>query len=339
MNTPASISARLAHPVDLVTALPYLLGFHPRDSLVVVTIQPGSPPTVGLMLRADLPPPGAEHELAEQLCAPLRARGTGAVMIVVVGGPECVPAAVAVLRTALDDLGVVVVNVLWAEATTHGARWSCLDEPATSGVLPDPSDNGVAAASALAGVVTFATRDELARLVEPDDEETLGHRGALLDAAVRDLGTDDPAPSASDRGLDLVRAAVDAAAVGRLPTTDDEIVRLAVALSDPLIRDSCLGWCLGGTAAAAERLWQALTRATPAPEVAEPASLAALSAYLRGDGALAGIALDRAEAAWPGHTLSTLLHYVVANAIPPRRLDRFVRDATAHAALAMADAR
>ncbi|HEY0637743.1 MAG TPA: DUF4192 domain-containing protein, partial [Pseudonocardiaceae bacterium] len=124
---------------------------------------------------------------------------------------------------------------------------------------------------------------------------------------------------------------------GRLPAGDDEVVRLAVALTDPVVRDRSMKLCLGETADAAERLWQALTRLTPAPEVAEPATLAAVSAYLRGDGALAGIALERAEEAWPGHNLSTLLRFVLAQGVPPSRLSEFLADAVRDAELTLAD--
>ena len=48
----------------------------------------------------------------------------------------------------------------------------------------------------------------------------------------------------------------------------------------------------------------ALHDASPDPEAAEPATLLAACALLRGDGALAGIVLDRAQQAWPGHRLS-----------------------------------
>ena len=68
----------------------------------------------------------------------------------------------------------------------------------------------------------------------------------------------------------------------------------------------------GPAAAAAEQLWAALVRELPDPEAAEPAALLAVSALLRGDGALANVALDRAEQAWPGHRLTRLLRW------PPR---------------------
>lgn len=334
MNATAPITARIGNPAELIIALPYLLGFHPRDSLVLVTLQAGVPPAVGLVLRANLPPPGAEDQVVAQLRAPLRTRGTSVVVAVVIGGPPRAPAVVDPLRAALGEDGVTLSHTLWAESTSRGARWSDLDEPGLAGLLPDPTTGDLALAAAVAGVVTFADRQEVARLVRPDPDDVLARRGVLLDVAVDVL--DGPAEPGAQ--LRLVRDAVEAAGTGRLPETDDEVVRLAVALSDPTVRDGCLGWCVGDTAAAAERLWQALTRMTPAPEVAEPASLAAMSAYLRGDGALAVMALERAEQAWPGHNLSTLLHHVVGNAVPPGRLDRFVRDAAADAAVTIADA-
>jgi hypothetical protein len=44
---------RLSSPVDLITSLPYLLGFHPKRSVVLVCLQGGQ---VGLCERLDIPP-------------------------------------------------------------------------------------------------------------------------------------------------------------------------------------------------------------------------------------------------------------------------------------------
>ena len=88
-------------------------------------------------------------------------------------------------------------------------------------------------------------------------------------------------------------------------------------------------WCTGAGAAAAERLWLALVRATPAPERAEPAALLALTAYLRGDGALAGVALDAALNACPHHSLSGLLRAALDGGLPPELLRGVAEDAAA----------
>jgi hypothetical protein len=44
---------RLKGPADLLTSLPYQLGYHPKDSIVVVCMNNGR---VGLVQRLDLPP-------------------------------------------------------------------------------------------------------------------------------------------------------------------------------------------------------------------------------------------------------------------------------------------
>jgi hypothetical protein len=67
-------------------------------------------------------------------------------------------------------------------------------------------------------------------------------------------------------------------------------------------------------------LWAALTRGTPDPEAAEPAALLALMALLHGDGALANVALQRAEAAWPGHSFTATLRGLAAIGVRPSEL-------------------
>jgi hypothetical protein len=86
----------------------------------------------------------------------------------------------------------------------------------------------------------------------------------------------------------------------------------------------------------AERLWLALVRATPAPERAEPAAFLALTAYMRGDGALAGLALDEAPHACPDHSLSALLRAALAAGLPPEVLGGVARDAAERTATAWA---
>ncbi len=127
----------------------------------------------------------------------------------------------------------------------------------------------------------------------------------------------------------VVDAAIDDAAAGRLALPDARVVALATALGIPAVRDAALERCTGSRAAAAEQLWAALVRETPDPEAAEPAALLAVSALLRGDGALTNIALDRAERAWPGHRLTALLQAVVDAGLRPSQVRELLRECTA----------
>jgi len=101
---------------------------------------------------------------------------------------------------------------------------------------------------------------------------------------------------------------------------DERVVALTRALQIPVVRDAAVAACTGSRPAAAEALWAALARGTPDPEAAEPAALLALMGLLQGDGALANVALRRAESAWPGHHLTETLRGLAAAAIRPGEL-------------------
>jgi hypothetical protein len=174
-----------------------------------------------------------------------------------------------------------------------------------------------------AGQVVRADRDALERFVAPTDPAALHRREARLVAA-RDVPPDDAAA-----GLAAVAHAVEETAAGRFRVTDGAVVALATALVHPRVRDRVLLRCAeagaapgagAGATAAAEELFALLCRELPDPEAAEPAALLAACALLRGDGALANVALARAEGSWPGHRLTGLLREAAERAVHPREL-------------------
>jgi hypothetical protein len=308
---------RVRDPGDLVAAVPVLLGFHPEHSLVLVATE-GRRRRIGLTLRVDLPPPEHVDAVCKAAAASLLAgRPNGVAVVVIGGGPATgadpprrdVPrAAIA----ALDEHGVAVHTAVWAQRCSSGARWACYDPCGCTGALPDPASTTIAAAAAVAGQVVYADRAELQRLVAPAEPERLRRREILLNRGV------DAALAAADPGatpdmatqLAAVEAAIGDTAAGRLDLDDQRVVALAGALVQPAVRDAAVVLCAGPQAGPAAQLWAALARETPDPEAAEPAALLAVSALLRGDGALANVALDRAERAWPGHRLTGLLRQV-----------------------------
>jgi hypothetical protein len=186
----------------------------------------------------------------------------------------------------------------------------------------------MAAATVAAGAVTFASREELAGLLTPDPAEALARRGRLLAAADAEHPLDPATAALRVQRLGQLHAA---AAGGALVLDDAGVVEVASALCDHRVRDGCLAWSVGAGGAAAEQLWLALVRATPAPERAEPAALLACTAYLRGDGALAGLALEVALAACPEHALAGLLRAALDGGLPPDLLRSVARDAAAAA--------
>ncbi|QJY49766.1 DUF4192 domain-containing protein [Pseudonocardia broussonetiae] len=388
---PAPTLLRLGRPADLVAAVPVVLGFRPRESLVLVATGGPSGRRVGLTLRVDLPPPPQVHDVVAHAVDALGSDSPVGAAVIVVGArarerTDVVDAAV----DALHERDVAVHTAVWAEHTGGGARWGCYGACACTGVLPEPGGTELAAAAVLAGAVVRADREELEQLVEPVDLVRIRRRERLLIAAADPGGTDpgcvdsgsadpgcaDPGcagtscadPAWADTGLHAGtdaahRAVVDAAladaAAGRCVIDDRRALALAAALARPTVRDAVLVRCAeasgpaarsgtgpgprppsgrraGGVAAGggatagragggpglpgAETLWAALCRELPDPEAAEPAALLAAVALLRGDGALANVALDRAERSWPGHRLTRLLRSAAAVPLRPAQI-------------------
>ncbi|NKE61817.1 DUF4192 domain-containing protein [Lentzea sp. PSKA42] len=304
---------------DLYAAIPHLMGFHPADSLVVLVLKDH---LISMTMRVDLPRPRHRGLLAAQLEAPLLEQGATDVILVVVCAPsENMPEElpheplVTALRHELGGVGIEVVEAVWLPSCQKDAPWLCYLDIDCHGSLPDPQLSAVAAASAHDGHVTFESRAAMAAIAALDPPEALERRSALLDELVANSGEPDPSTE-----LHRVRDAIDAVEERKGPLPDAEIVALARALAVPEVRDASMGFAALSKFRLAERLWLELTRSCPAPERAEPACLLAFYAYQRGDGGIASIALDAAEAACPGHSLSKLLRAAVSAAFPPEEM-------------------
>jgi hypothetical protein len=334
-SPPASQSTvNLRDPAQLIAATPSLLGFCPTDSLVVIAHRPPTGNRIGLVLRGDLPPPRYRKQLARSLVPPLLAEHAVGVTQLVVGGHggERAPgtgkpvhsALVKVVTDVLHRAGIPTKHALWVPEVSADARYRCYQDSTCTGRLPDPATTVAAATIASTGKVTFSSRTAMSRLLEPVDTATLARRSDLLDA-----WSDDPHGDDGDRSLDRDRrevlAALGQARDSTLRLTDKQAAGLAWALSDRSVRDDCLALALppgGQRSHDAERLWLQLVRGTPAPERAESACLLGYSAYVRGEGAFAGMALEAALHASPEHVLAGLLSDSIRLGVPPEQLTR-----------------
>ncbi|MFI9817073.1 DUF4192 domain-containing protein [Saccharothrix variisporea] len=323
MTTSVNVAGDVRTPGELVAALPHLIGFHPTESVVLVVLVGQS---VEQTLRADLPDPVHDRRAADHLAAPLRQypNRRRAVALVVGGGrgdpPERLPREhlVAHVEASLAEVGVPVTCAIWTPATAKDAPWFNYHDLGDEGTVPDPTTTTLAAMSVAKGLITYPNRDSLADTLNPDPEEDLTRRSQALDRLVaehRALAHDDP--TTLRRHHALVHAEITRARDRKRPLTDAEVAALTFALSDLVVRDASLGYAVGEHARDAETLWAELTRASPLPERAEPATLLAFSAYIRGDGAYASIALDRALEAQADHRLATLLHMALEKGLPP----------------------
>ncbi|MEU7818452.1 DUF4192 domain-containing protein [Pseudonocardia sp. NPDC049154] len=339
----------------LLAAVPVLIGFRPRDSLVMIATGGPHGRRVGLTLRVDLPPPD-DPELVAALCesaaaALCRDDPEGAAVLVVGGGepggdrppapgePEWPPRAdVAGAATlALLEREIGVHTVAWAAEIAAGAPWRCypLHDCRCAGTLPDPAASVLAATAVARGAVVRESREELAKVVEPaGPAEPFEPTGRSEPGGPS--GPSGPTPGSAGRadggaeGGDprrLLREALADAAAGRLVVGRRLAGAMAAALRRPWFRDEALAACAGDAAPEAEQLWAALARTSPGADAATPAALLAVSALLRGDGALANVALDRALGADPGHRLAHSLRAALDGGWGPREIRAWLEGA------------
>jgi hypothetical protein len=288
---------------ELADALPYLLGYRPEDSIVLVTVHDrngrgrfGARARLGIPQREEDWPAVAE-QLAQSLVTGSERRGArpeGMVAFLCqdpVGAEsgqqvmERLRPLAQLLRTACGGLDVPVVEAL---CISGGRSWSycCPGErccPPEGVSLGLPGTSVLAAAATYAGMQVRGTLRELrARLVPWGTQATAEEQERALDAAVMALVPrildESDGPKVAAETLDLARRIIgrlaDTPAVGgpyRADLRDDELIAhdeaaaLILGLQERTTRDQAAEWMEGDEALAALRLWRALARRCVGP--------------------------------------------------------------------------
>lgn len=245
---------RLRGPADIITVLPYHLGYRPAESLVVVCLMRNR---IGVVGRIDLPPPDVDPDLvAVELLPIVRRERPDAVVLVGFESThgQAEPASVA-MRDAIESAGIRVVERL----VVRDGRWWSLDcdrdccpaegEPVqTDDEVPAVSDYIVRGRRPAGSRADLAAR--LAHRPEPEQDRRCA-------AFINDLATARRSRSALQRRrrrmlqdwariLDLTPSGPDAVAAP--PPRDDEAWAWAVvSLLDVAVRDLLIAWLCPGT--------------------------------------------------------------------------------------------
>jgi hypothetical protein len=314
---------------DLIISVPHLLGFYPYRSMVIVMTGASPPGQLRAIVRLDLPDE-TDHEHTASLAAAVRdLLGTNATseapahhafLIVVDDRPTTADLPHRHLVAQLADTAIPLAHALWTSGIGSGNPWRCYHDGHCDGLLGDPTISPAAAAAVLTGRVTHASREDLAALLTTTDTAALARRAALLQA---------PPTDSHLVQLGLVHSAVADLRHGRLPETDDQIVRLAHALDSAPARELGIAYLLDADHDT-QPLWRTLVRETPAPHRVHAAFLLGLAAHLDGDGSLASLAFEVVLADPPSALITHLVLAIQQSWMSSAALRNLLRWAVDH---------
>ncbi|OLT32865.1 hypothetical protein BJF84_00385 [Rhodococcus sp. CUA-806] len=337
-DTPRSSMSRpqIAGAHELIAAVPAFLGFVPHRSLILIGTRESNvgSVTVDTVMRHDMSLPSESNvrvlggdarqpvtsEMAEAIdhFADVCARNGASAAVAVIVDDRAVTAmgsnvdrrlrAVAArLGETLRLRGTTLTAAYLTRELVCGARWMTVTGPVDGGVLTDPALSPVALAYLLEGRRTHDSRETLKHALMPVDTaesrevaECMTHARRLdracdrtsLESLLRQLASWAAEPP--DRPAVVALAPAKTAEFG-------------IALTSVMVRDSLLAMTLTRFSDIAEQLWLFLMKMLPAPERACPAALVGFSAYARGEGTLAALAIEIALDADPDYSLARLL--------------------------------
>jgi hypothetical protein len=308
----------LRGPGDLAEALPFLLGYHATDSLVLLALH-GERGAFGGRVRIGLPDdprdprewPQLAGRLAELLVSgSVRRFGPpSGIVAFLCKDPspgersrevmERLRPLAQHVRVACGELDVPVVEAL----CLSGGRWWSYCRPSAEGgggwegvPLAEPGTSAIAATAAYAGVRMPATLRDLESRLRPPAASNAEHETALDLACARIVPRMlDRRASVSvvERTAELARSALDAFAAAPLIAdpglsdsrddallAHDDAAEMILGLQERAARDRVVEWADPATADAALRLWRALARRCAGPYAEHAAVVLALAGWV-----------------------------------------------------------
>lgn len=312
------VRLKARRPADLLAAVPFLLGFHPTESLVALFLRSGR-----VMLTA-------RYDLGDCLDLDItdlveQHQPSGLVLVAYSADTE---RGRAVLQAKADQLGTVsevhgveLVDLLLVDGR---AWWSLV---CSSGCCPAegtpyaPEDHPLSAEAVWAGLVARPDRAAVVATVGgPPAQDWPDLRRVARPISAR-LGRAGP----NDRQDALGRAVVEA--LPRLdPTRDDRgavglddaaCLELALLVGDTFVRDVACALVTREDAPRHLALWQEVLSRTPPELSAAPLCLVGIAAWAGGNGTLLNACCERLAELDPGYAMGRLLSDVSRRALPP----------------------
>ncbi|HEY7044731.1 MAG TPA: DUF4192 domain-containing protein [Nocardioidaceae bacterium] len=307
MSNPVPVT-KVRNPADVVAIVPYLLGFQPTDSIVVVSLQ-GSRNRLGPCARLDLVDELGDvpHEVDYLAGIVEQHRFRRVVLVAYSERVDLVEVLMHELIGRLSADGVTVVEAVRAD----GTRWwsyVCDDHTCcpSDGTAYDPSTSRVAVEAVAAGLSRASSRDALRSVFDPRPDLQARLVGALSRSPECDV-------LAVDEAVGRVRSLLG----HRDHLSMQDRADLVRAVQDLAVREAV--WSMMTRADAEDHfaLWLDVLQATPDDLMAPVGGLAAFAAWLTGRGVLASHGAERVLAVHPGYSMAVLLLELCAASVNP----------------------
>lgn len=300
----------LTSPHDLLAAIPFLIGYHPSDSLVLVALKEDS---VGMAMRVDLPDQVSTASYDLLATHFTREDAEGAFLVAYISS-ECTTGESVLINAsaALMRAGIEIKESLLVQDGRFRSLL-CTDNsccPPEGSAVPEIDSSRIAAEHVIAGhPMPFRNVDQLIGSIAalPSSRE------AQWEEDVRAFWVESDAEELINLQRDGATAVIDLAGefeAGRTTEDRELVARVIGRMSDIQVRDFALGSHTPETTDFYWQMWRDLLVMAPRGFVAPIASVYAALAYERGEGALAHKALDRAFADDEKYSLALLLRRV-----------------------------
>ena len=308
----------LTSPHDLLAAIPFLIGYHPQNSLVLVALKDEA---VGMAMRVDMPSDlqASGYDLLASHF--LRDEVDGAFVVAYVGDGAVDPENVLInISAALVRAGIDIKESLIVRDNRFRSML-CSDLtccPPEGSVVPDLDSSRIAAEHVIAGhPMPFESVDGLVQSIAavPSSFES------VWQDEVHAFWVSSDSEEIQEIQRDGATAIIDLAGEyreGRGAEDRELAARVIGRLSDIQVRDFALGSHADDSADYYWVMWRDLLRIAPRGFVAPVACLFAAMAYERGEGALAHKGLDRALGDDDQYSLAHLLRRVFTAGWPPQ---------------------
>jgi hypothetical protein len=309
-------ATELTSPHDLLAAVPFMVGYHPKDSLVVMALKESK---VAMAMRVDFPESENMASVSATIAGHLtRESADEAIIVGYLPSDDLDTDPMAVVRSIITLQGIAVKECI----VVSGGRFRsnlCADAqccPPEGNPVPEILDSRVTAEQVAAGnPLPYLDLDEMKRSIAalPVDKELVRIIKSIpeIDYSSEDVTQLQRAGANAINEMSII--------FSKAQRIEDKnlIALVLVRLLDLQVRDYAMGMTTTETSDQLWDMWRWLMRTAPVGYVAPVAVIFATMSYERGDGALAQRALDRAMVDSPGYQMAKLLRRTFAAGWPP----------------------